>query len=143
MLKNYESPKNGDYISYIDELLKQSSLSSSVQNKKDDVVQDFTENFSSDDAFPSKVPEKAHAPTYALPAPEKSTNASRSPPYTAFSFNKNLRKFFFLIFLIVFLGSILAESDGQGAIVLLIIIAIAVLRFMASVFKSTKSNRKK
>ncbi len=141
MLKSYESPKNGDYASYIDELVKQSSLSSPAQNPNNDFTQDFPENFTSNEGFTPAVPAKP-AP-YSLPQQEKPTDTNKPPAYTASSFNKNIRRFFFLIFLIAFLGSIIAKSDGQGAIVLIIIVAIAVLRFMASIFNSTKSNRKK
>lgn len=141
MLKSYDSPKNGDYVSYIEALVKQSSMSSATQNKADDIFQSSPGNFPDDDTFPSDIPVKPS--TYTLPPTEKTADKKRSATYTASAFNKNIRRFFFLIFLVAFLGSILAKSDGQGAIVLLIIVAIALFRFMASVFKSTKSNRKK
>lgn len=141
MLKSHESPKNGDYASYIDELVKQSSLSSPAQNPNNDFTQDFPESFTSNEGLTPAVPAKP-AP-YALPQQEKPTDTTKPQAYTASAFNKNIRRFFFLIFLIAFLGPIIAESDGQGAIVLIIIVAIAVLRFMASIFNSTKSNRKK
>lgn len=140
MLKSHESPKNGDYVSYIDELLKQSSLSSPAQNPGNDFTQDLPESFSSHEDFSSAVPAKSTS--YSLPQPPK-TNTNKPATYTASTFNKNVRRFFFLIFLLVFLGSIIAESDGQGAIVLIIIVVIAIIRFMATIFNSTKSNRKK
>ena len=140
MLKSYDSPKNGDYVSYIEALVKQSSMSSATQNKADDIFQSSPGNFPDDEDFSSDTP--VNPTTYTLPPTRKTADRKHSVTYTASAFNKNIRRFFFLIFLVVFLGSILAKSDGQGAIVFLIIVAIALFRFMASVFKSTKSNRK-
>ena len=129
MLKSHESPKNGDYASYIDELVKQSSLSSPAQNPNNDFTQDFPESFTSNEGLTPAVPAKP-AP-YSLPPQEKPTDTNQPPVYTASAFNKNVRRFFFLIFLLVFLGSIIAESDGQGAIVLIIIVVIAMNRSTA------------
>ncbi|MFV9473352.1 hypothetical protein ACM5Q9_02870 [Advenella sp. RU8] len=141
MLKSYESPKNGDYAAYIDELLKQSSLSSPVQNKDDDVFQDPTDDFASHEAFPSEVTAKPSS--YTLPPQEKPAETSKPSASNAPTLNKNIKRLVFLIFLIIFLGSILTESDGHGAIVLFIIVAIALFRFLASISTSTNSNRKK